>query len=143
MVFRWFVGIDWAAEKYDVCVLDGSGKVIGKRVIQHSGSAIAELLDWLQEIAGGNAEAEAIAIETPRGAVVAQRYNRADGIVSGGDLAPNKLRILLMAAFGAGLPGAAISLAAGRGGSSHGPVMVRPDSAVPLPWALLATTRTW
>jgi transposase len=70
VIFRWFVGIDWAAEKYDVCVLDGSGKVIGKRVIQHSGSAIAELLDWLQEIAGGNAEAEAIAIETPRGAVV-------------------------------------------------------------------------
>jgi L-asparaginase len=44
----------------------------------------------------------------PRGAVVAQHYNRADGIVSGGDLAPNKLRILLMAALGAGLAGAAI-----------------------------------
>ena len=44
----------------------------------------------------------------PRGAVVAQSYNRADGIVSGGDLAPNKLRILLMAALGAGLPVAAI-----------------------------------
>src|ERR1022692_3116465 len=70
MIFRWFVGIDWAAEKYDVCVLDASGKVIAKRVIKHSGSAIAELLDWLQEIAGGNPEAVAIAIETPRGAVV-------------------------------------------------------------------------
>jgi len=44
----------------------------------------------------------------PRGAVVAQRYNRADGIVSGGDLAPNKLRILLMVALSAGLPRAAI-----------------------------------
>jgi len=51
-------------------VLDGSGKGIAKRVIQHSGSAIAELLDWLQEMAGGNPEAVAIAIETPRGAVV-------------------------------------------------------------------------
>ena len=70
MIFRWFVGIDWAAEKYDVCVLDASGKVIAKRVIKHSGSAIAELLDWLQEIAGGNPAAMAIAIETPRGAVV-------------------------------------------------------------------------
>jgi len=29
-------------------------------------------------------------------AVVAQRYNRADGIVSGGDLAPNKLGFFLM-----------------------------------------------
>jgi L-asparaginase len=44
----------------------------------------------------------------PRGAVVAQQYNRADGIVSGGDLAPNKLRILLMAALGAGIAQAAI-----------------------------------
>lgn len=44
----------------------------------------------------------------PRGAVVAQQYNRADGIVSGGDLAPNKLRILLMAALGAGIAHAAI-----------------------------------
>jgi L-asparaginase len=43
-----------------------------------------------------------------RGAVVAQQYNRADGIVSGGDLAPNKLRILLMAALSAGIAHAAI-----------------------------------
>jgi transposase len=70
MVFLWFVGIDWAAEKYDVCVLDASGKVIARRVIKHSGSGIAELLDWLQKITGGNPEAVAIAIETPRGAVV-------------------------------------------------------------------------
>jgi transposase len=70
MIFLWFVGIDWAAEKYDICVLDASGKVIARRVIKHSGSAIAELLDWLQEIAGGRPEAVAIAIETPRGAVV-------------------------------------------------------------------------
>jgi transposase len=70
MIFLWFVGIDWAAEKYDVCVLDASGKVIARRVFKHSGSGIAELLDWLQKITGGNPEAVAIAIETPRGAVV-------------------------------------------------------------------------
>lgn len=44
----------------------------------------------------------------PRGAVVAQQYNRTDGIVSGGDLAPNKLRILIMAALSAGVAHAAI-----------------------------------
>jgi L-asparaginase len=44
----------------------------------------------------------------PRGSVVDQHYNRADGILSGGDLAPNKLRIVLMAALGAGLSRAAI-----------------------------------
>lgn len=80
MIFRWFVGIDWAAEKYDVCVLDAGGKVIAKRVIKHSGSAIAELLDWLQEIAGGHPEAVAIAIETPRGAVVEGLVERGFGV---------------------------------------------------------------
>jgi hypothetical protein len=65
MVFLWFVGIDWAAEKYDVCVLDARGKVVARRVIKHSGSAIAELLDWLQEIAGGKPGVVAVAIETP------------------------------------------------------------------------------
>jgi transposase len=68
--FQWHVGIDWAAEKYDVCVLDGSGKPIAKRVIEHSGVGIAGLLDWLQQLAGGKPEAMAVAIETPRGAVV-------------------------------------------------------------------------
>lgn len=80
MIFGWFVGIDWAAEKYDVCVLDASGKVIAKRVIKHSGSAIAELLDWLQEIAGGHPKAVAIAIETPRGAVVEGLVERGFGV---------------------------------------------------------------
>jgi transposase len=69
-IFQWYVGIDWAAEKYDVCVLDASGKGIAKRVIKHSGAAIADLLDWLQELAGGQPEVVAVGIETPRGAVV-------------------------------------------------------------------------
>ncbi len=68
--FQWYVGIDWATEKYDVCVLDASGREIAKRVIEHSGSGIAELLDWLTELAGRKPEAVAIAIETPRGAMV-------------------------------------------------------------------------
>ena len=37
------------------------------------------------------------------GAVVPQLYNSCDGIESGGDLAPNKLRVLLMVALAAGL----------------------------------------
>ncbi len=37
------------------------------------------------------------------GAVVPQLYNSSDGIESGGDLAPNKLRVLLMVALAAGL----------------------------------------
>ena len=44
----------------------------------------------------------------PRGAVVAQGYNRADGTAGRMNLAPNKLRILLMVGLSAGLPRAAI-----------------------------------
>jgi transposase len=76
MNFRWFAGIDWAAEKYDVWVLDADGKKIAKRIIQHNGSAIAELLDGLEELAGGNPEAMAIAIETPWGAMVESLVER-------------------------------------------------------------------
>jgi transposase len=69
-VFQWYVGIDWAAEKYDVCVLDGGGSRITHRVIEHQGSGIAGLLNWLDELSGGKPETVAVAIETPRGAMV-------------------------------------------------------------------------
>jgi L-asparaginase len=44
----------------------------------------------------------------PEGAVVPQKYNTADGIYSGGDLAANKLRILLMIALSTGVEHSAI-----------------------------------
>ncbi|QDL94696.1 asparaginase (plasmid) [Paroceanicella profunda] len=44
----------------------------------------------------------------PRGRVPLQAYNTADGILSGGSLAPNKLRILLMLALAEAMPADAL-----------------------------------
>ena len=42
--YRWFVGIDWAAEFHEVCVLDAQRKVVEQRKVEHSGQGIAQLL---------------------------------------------------------------------------------------------------
>ena len=44
-----FVGIDWASEKHQVCLLDAAGTVLGERLFAHSGRGLAELCDWLIE----------------------------------------------------------------------------------------------
>src|SRR5713226_8522559 len=46
---RWFVGIDWATEAHEVCVLDPEGQVCDRRSVTHSATAlqafVAALLD--------------------------------------------------------------------------------------------------
>ena len=36
--FRWFAGVDWGSAKHQVCLLDGTGKVVGERAFAHTGS---------------------------------------------------------------------------------------------------------
>jgi transposase len=67
---RWSVGIDWATERHEVCVLDGSGAGVAERSVAHTGEGLAELCGWLLDLAGGDAGAVAVAIEVPHGAVV-------------------------------------------------------------------------
>ena len=50
---RWFVGVDWATEAHQVCVLDAQGGVVGERSVAHSGTGLAELCRWLLEIGAG------------------------------------------------------------------------------------------
>ena len=38
---RWFVGIDWASEQHQVCLLDADGRVVGERVFAHGGEGLA------------------------------------------------------------------------------------------------------
>jgi transposase len=73
---RWFVGIDWASEDHQVCVLGAGGEVIGERVVTHSGDGIAELCDWLQEVGEGDLDNVHVAIEVPHGAVVEMLLER-------------------------------------------------------------------
>src|SRR4029077_13763841 len=68
--FQDYVGIDWASDSYQVCVMDANGKVLGEKKFEHSGDGIRECIDWLLEIAGGVASSVAVAIEVPHGAMV-------------------------------------------------------------------------
>jgi transposase len=68
--FHFFVGIDWATQEHQVCVLDVQGEMVEERTIAHSGQAVSEFLHWLLERTGCTPASIAVAIETPRGALV-------------------------------------------------------------------------
>jgi transposase len=68
--YRYFVGIDWATESHEVCVLDAEQQVIDRKSVEHSGIGIAQFVTYLIKLAGGEPESVAVGIEVPRGAVV-------------------------------------------------------------------------
>lgn len=72
--FKHFVGIDWATEEHQVCVIDPRRKVLEERKVKHSGTAITELADILAKL--GDPSTTAVSIETPRGAVVEMLMER-------------------------------------------------------------------
>jgi hypothetical protein len=74
--YQWYVGIDWGAELYEVCVLDRQAHVAARKSIAHSGTGIAEFVDWLVKQCAGKPERVAISIETPRGAMVESLVER-------------------------------------------------------------------
>lgn len=74
--YAWYVGIDWASESHQVCVLDGAGARAGERAFEHSGPGLAALADWLLAVTGAGPEHIAVAIEVPRGAVVESLVER-------------------------------------------------------------------
>jgi transposase len=65
-----FVGVDWATQKHDVCVLQPDGEVIAERVFPHTGTGLAQLADWLLQTADASPAAIVIAIEVPHGPIV-------------------------------------------------------------------------
>jgi Transposase len=67
---RWFVGIDWASEQHRVCVLYADGKKVAERDVTHDGDGLSELWSWLLKTTAAQPQEIAVAIETPRGAVV-------------------------------------------------------------------------
>lgn len=63
-----YVGIDWGSETHQVCVLSRDRTVLFERSVAHTGQALHELADALLD---GIAPSQvAVAIETPRGAIV-------------------------------------------------------------------------
>ena len=66
----WFVGIDWASQSHQVCLVDARGECLGERAVAHGGSGIEELCDWLIARTGATPEVIGVAIEMTQGPVV-------------------------------------------------------------------------
>src|SRR5271166_3039957 len=67
---RFFVGIDWASETHQVCLVAADGKIIGERAFAHGGAGLAEMCDWLVTTSGEEPPLVAVAIEVPHGPIV-------------------------------------------------------------------------
>jgi hypothetical protein len=68
--YRLFVGIDWATEKHQVCIVAADGDRVSEREVEHRGPALEELAEALLKAAQGRPEHVAVGIEVPHGAVV-------------------------------------------------------------------------
>lgn len=67
---RIYVGIDWATEAHQVCVLGPDRKVLSESSVPNTADGLAVLAAALAALAGGDPAQVSVAIEVPRGAVV-------------------------------------------------------------------------
>jgi hypothetical protein len=67
-----YVGVDWAEAHHDVCILDGEGKVLGRRKIADSFAGAGELHALVSEHLGDDDDADqvVVGIEKDRGLIV-------------------------------------------------------------------------
>jgi len=68
--YRWFVGIDWATQNHEVCIVDCDGGVVDRKTIEHTGAGIAQLVKRLEELTRAEPGLVAVGIEVPRGAII-------------------------------------------------------------------------
>jgi hypothetical protein len=68
--FRFYVGVDWAAEQHQACVLNAQGEVLEQRKVEHSGNGITGFMTWMEALAEGQVDGIAVSIEVPRGPLV-------------------------------------------------------------------------
>lgn len=66
-----YCGIDWAEGHHDIALVDGEGKLVAKRRIDESPAGFAELTAMLAAAGDSAADPVPVAIETPRGLLVA------------------------------------------------------------------------
>jgi transposase len=66
----WFVGIDWATARHQACLIDSDGGGREQREIEHTAAGIQGWVDWLRARTKGELHRVAVAIESPRGALV-------------------------------------------------------------------------
>src|SRR3990172_6539148 len=68
--YELLVGVDWATQEHRVCLVTPDGAVADEGVVAHTAAAIHALLERLVQRVDGHPERIAVAIETPRGALV-------------------------------------------------------------------------
>jgi transposase len=66
-----YCGIDWATDHHDVAVVDGDGRVVGRRRVGNDAAGFAELLTVLAEAGDSPEHPIPVAIETDHGLWVA------------------------------------------------------------------------
>jgi transposase len=66
-----FCGIDWAETHDDVAVIDTDGQLVAKKRIPDDPAGFAQLVELLAEVGDSSEDAVPVAIETPRGLLVA------------------------------------------------------------------------
>jgi len=60
---NWFVGVDWASETHQVCLLDVHGQKLGERSFAHGGAGLAAMADWILALTGAAPDEIHVAIE--------------------------------------------------------------------------------
>ncbi|PPJ23263.1 IS110 family transposase [Nocardia nova] len=66
-----YCGIDWAERHHDIAIIDSDGKLVSKRRISDDPTGFAELIALLLENGDSAEDPITVAIETPRGLMVA------------------------------------------------------------------------
>lgn len=66
----WIVGIDWGSTAHAVCLIDPTGRLEEQRTVAHTALALHAFVEALTTRSHGALARVAVAIETPRGALV-------------------------------------------------------------------------
>ena len=74
--YSWFLGIDGGYEAHQICLMDATGLIVTERHVAHDAAAVQTAITALLERTGAAPAQIAVAIETPRGALVATLLER-------------------------------------------------------------------
>jgi transposase len=74
--YTWFLGIDWGYTTHQIALIDATGPIRETRRVDHDIAAIDACLEWVVRRTGAPPAQIAVAIETPRGALVATLLER-------------------------------------------------------------------
>jgi hypothetical protein len=72
----WFLGIDGGYEAHHICLMDATGHLVLERPVAHDAAAVQTAIAAVLERTSTEPAAIAVAIETPRGALVATLLER-------------------------------------------------------------------